>query len=715
MKKLFLSVVAIATLTFNSFGQAQEGFKYQAVVRDAANTILNNQSVGLRMTIQQGSIGGTSVYSETFSPTTNAYGLVNLEIGTGAVISGSIPSIDWAAGPYFIETAIDVTGGTNYTVMGTSQLMSVPYALYAKTSGNGQGPIGPQGPQGPQGPAGINGIDGVAGPTGATGATGATGPAGINGNDGATGPIGPQGPQGPAGINGNDGATGPIGPQGLQGIQGIQGIQGPIGINGNDGATGPIGPQGPIGINGNDGATGPTGATGATGPAGPTGLTGATGPAGPVAGSDTQIIFNNAGAAGASANNTWNNGSNTHTVTGSSVTTNERITALAGVGSRVVLTDAFGNLTAGAGLPVTGSGTNNYMTKWTNGPGSVIGNSLFQDNGTTLAINQSPSALYQLYCYKQQLTATGDGQHSILGYRTRDSQNDGTAYSQIAANSANAGYNFWGDVYTFGVAGWNYNDYSRCGGTFGADVNGIYWGSLGYRASSLLNYGVYGSSAYASGAGILSSSETVGVGGGFFGAMIGSVSRGQIIGQLNAGELFASYNSGNTYTTGKNIELVGAENNKKTPVYTVSAIDATIYAKGSIQLVNGQAYVSFTENYSGLLGEVPVVTVSPNGNCNGLYVASVDKNGFTVKELNNGSSSVAVSWISVGNRIDNLLDEATKIVSDASFNRNVQQVLFDDGNKESKGSAIWWDGSTIRFGELPAHLSKVERPIIEKK
>jgi hypothetical protein len=82
MKKLVLSLVAIATITLSSFGQAPEGFKYQAVVRDAGNTILNNQAVGMRMTIQQGSIGGTTVYQETFAPTTNAYGLVNLEMET---------------------------------------------------------------------------------------------------------------------------------------------------------------------------------------------------------------------------------------------------------------------------------------------------------------------------------------------------------------------------------------------------------------------------------------------------------------------------------------------------------------------------------------------------------------------------------------------------------------------------------------------------------
>jgi hypothetical protein len=185
MKRILLSLIAIATISLSSFGQSPEGFKYQAVVRDAGNLILNNQAVGMRVTVQQGSIGGTAVYTETFSPTSNAYGLVNIEIGSGNT-TDDFSTIDWSAGPYFIETAMDVTGGTTYVVMGTSQLMSVPYALYAKTSGNGQGPVGPQGIQGPQGPIGNTGVAGADGVDGATGPQGATGPAGVDGQGGVT-------------------------------------------------------------------------------------------------------------------------------------------------------------------------------------------------------------------------------------------------------------------------------------------------------------------------------------------------------------------------------------------------------------------------------------------------------------------------------------------------------------------------------------------------
>jgi hypothetical protein len=225
MKRILLLLVVVITLSLNSFAQVPEGFKYQAVLRDAGNLTLNNQSVGLQLTIIQDSVTGTAIYTETFARITNAYGLVNLEIGSGTTVD-TFTSIDWSNGTYFIETSADLTGGTSYEVMGASQLMSVPYALYAKTSGGG-----PAGAVGPQGPAGNNGTNGIAGPAGA---------------------------QGLPGNNGINGGTGPIGPQGIPGANGANGITGPTGLPGNDGLTGPIGPignDGPAGLDGTNAAS----------------------------------------------------------------------------------------------------------------------------------------------------------------------------------------------------------------------------------------------------------------------------------------------------------------------------------------------------------------------------------------------------------------------------------------------------------------------------
>ena len=281
MKKLFTFLASI-TLSVVLLAQAPESFSYQTVIRDANWAVLGNQSVGIKISIIEGQPNGVAIYEETHQSQTSQIGLVNLAVGGGTVVNGTFSSIDWGVNSYFIQVAVDVTGGTNYVEMGTTQLRSVPYALYAKTSGT-PGATGPQGPQGPQGlpgdtgavgPQGPQGLTGATGPQGIQGLTGATGPQGPQGLTGATGPQGPQGLPGQDGVDGNDGAVGPQGPQGIQGLtgatgatgpQGPQGLPGQDGVDGNDGAVGPQGPQGIQGL---------TGATGATGPQGPQGLPG---------------------------------------------------------------------------------------------------------------------------------------------------------------------------------------------------------------------------------------------------------------------------------------------------------------------------------------------------------------------------------------------------------------------------------------------------------
>ena len=131
MKKIAFVFVCLLLLSGYSSGQSPQSFKYQAVVRDASGNILPSQAVSFKISIIQTSPSGTVVYTERHSATTNEFGMVNLTIGGGTVLSGSFSSIDWGSGPYFLKVEFDPAGGTNYTVMGTSQLLSVPYALYA--------------------------------------------------------------------------------------------------------------------------------------------------------------------------------------------------------------------------------------------------------------------------------------------------------------------------------------------------------------------------------------------------------------------------------------------------------------------------------------------------------------------------------------------------------------------------------------------------------
>jgi uncharacterized protein (TIGR02145 family) len=132
MKKYLLNLLSFLVIGNLLFAQAPDKMSYQAIVRNSNNVVVSNHAVGMRISILQGTATGTSVYTETQTPTTNANGLIAIEIGTGTVVSGSFANIDWANGPYFVKTETDPNGGTNYTLTGTSQLLSVPYALYAK-------------------------------------------------------------------------------------------------------------------------------------------------------------------------------------------------------------------------------------------------------------------------------------------------------------------------------------------------------------------------------------------------------------------------------------------------------------------------------------------------------------------------------------------------------------------------------------------------------
>jgi len=135
MKKL-LTFISGLILSINAFAQAPQKMTYQGVVRNGANNLVTSTTVGMRISILQTSTVGTAVYVETQTPSTNANGLVTTEIGTGTVVSGNFATINWANGPYFIKTETDPTGGTSYSITGTSQLNSVPYALYSANAIN---------------------------------------------------------------------------------------------------------------------------------------------------------------------------------------------------------------------------------------------------------------------------------------------------------------------------------------------------------------------------------------------------------------------------------------------------------------------------------------------------------------------------------------------------------------------------------------------------
>jgi hypothetical protein len=225
MKKLYILLCVLIT-SASVFAQAPQQINYQAVVRNSAgNPVSSGTTVGLQFYIHDQTSTGAVLYSETINTTANQFGLVNVQIGS----STNLAIVNWGSGPKYLEVLANVSGG-GYDTMGVSQLISVPYALYAANSA-----AGPAGPTGPEGQVGNTGPAGATGSIGLPGTTGPTGPTGLNGGTGATGD---QGVTGPAGATGA-GATGPTGATGTGG--GATGPTGPSGADGNPGITGPTG------------------------------------------------------------------------------------------------------------------------------------------------------------------------------------------------------------------------------------------------------------------------------------------------------------------------------------------------------------------------------------------------------------------------------------------------------------------------------------------
>lgn len=336
------------------------------------------------------------------------------------------------------------------------------------------------------------------------------------------------------------------------------------------------------------------------------------------------------------------------------------------------------------------------------------GNSSFEVRGSDhaayfrgrLGVNSLPTGNDWQYVHR---TTTGANQTNIYARRegVGGAANGGNGYGYTGMDLAIKGYSYWGNNYSAGMGGYSFLDYDRSAGVHGGRYNGTVWGALGYQAVGGGEYGLYYTN-FASGTGYAPEGGIRrGIGAGGTGDMLGSWTRGDIMGHISAGEAFASYNLGDEYTSGKQIELVETGNGKK-QAYTVTATSSKIYENGIGSISNGTGYVEFSEEIKAMMGpETPTITITPTGMCNGVYLESVTRNGFTVKELANGSSNVSFNWIMVSSRIDSKVETPIVNVLDQNFDQNLLKVMGHENDPNKIGVPMWWDGQKIRFDAPP--------------
>jgi hypothetical protein len=304
------------------------------------------------------------------------------------------------------------------------------------------------------------------------------------------------------------------------------------------------------------------------------------------------------------------------------------------------------------------------------------------------------------YCYINHGEDTyDDGNSSFRASRGINTwyifENDGTAYSVNGSNRALEGYSSQGDQYSFGTAGFNNNDYTRCGGVLGSISSGSYWGSLGYKNSGGNSYGGYFSS-YTSGGG-KAGGEYSGIGLAAWGDLMGADIHGKIYGAYLEGENYALFTDGSVYKNGMDVHLQDNGNGSNTVMYTSVSTDMTVQTSGTAVLSSGKASISFDPAFAAVVSssEPVIVTVTPLGESNGVYLTAVTNTGFNLAENNAGKSNVTVNYIAVGKRAGFEKPQPAKEVISPDYLPKLSRGLHPDADLQSNGETTHY-----RSGEL---------------
>ena len=299
------------------------------------------------------------------------------------------------------------------------------------------------------------------------------------------------------------------------------------------------------------------------------------------------------------------------------------------------------------------------------------------------------------------------------GAGTRGIDGGATAGTSFAVSRAGV----QGDVstvagaYKFGTYG-SGGAVPRTGGAFGYNF-GLSMGALGYYTSGSTNISVYGfglayTNGVAGGKGAgpnktntaLAETNT-NIGLGIYGGMMGGWIRGLAYGTHVKGEIYSMYVDGKTYTNEPITQLVETEAARQ-PVYASSAMKVEISSRGKNNLNNGTVYVEFTPEFKNTISTNPdelTITVTPNGNSNGIYILSYDQNGFTVMENNSGTSNVSFNWIAIGTRKDyETMDHDAQILAN-DFDQKMEGVMYNETNTNGTSQTMWWNGTQMVFDQ----------------
>jgi hypothetical protein len=308
--------------------------------------------------------------------------------------------------------------------------------------------------------------------------------------------------------------------------------------------------------------------------------------------------------------------------------------------------------------------------------------------------------------------ANGDGQATVYGFRDDISEeNQGVDYSSAGSNSAVKGLSADGAYYSFGMAGFTNSSWYRYGGVLGAHTDGSVWGSLGYRSGGGTHYGGYFTS-YTSGSGKNSQPALEGIGMGSWGDLFGADIHGKIYGVYAEGENYAIYSHGITYKDDLDVHLQGNGTKTKTVLYTNTSTEVTVQTSGIAQLSNGRASIKFDEAFvKSISAQEPIiVTVTPLGSSNGVFLSDITNTGFTIMENNAGKSNVTVNFIAIGKRAGYEKPQLASEVIDAAYVSKLSRGLHNDSDLETNGEGLYYENGQLVVGVHPSALPDPNKP-----